>query len=376
MFCMLATGVIKTSYQYFLKPIFFSFDPEYVHNRIIETGDFLGSNTVSQKLTQTLLAYENPVLEQNVQGIDFKNPIGLAAGFDYNGYVSKILKNVGFGFNTVGTVTARFYEGNPPPRLVRLTKSRSLLVNKGFKSDGAEVVAERLDKKGLEKVTVGVSIGSSNICEIDTVSKAIDDYMISFNVFKNRDYVKYYEVNVSCPNTSLNESFSDINNLDALLGEVVKLKINKPIFIKMPNEASQEKTDGMITTALKHGINGFIFSNLVKDRSNPVLNKEEVERVKNFKGGFSGKPTFANSNKLIQYTRKKYGKDITIIGCGGVFNAEEAYTKIRAGADLVQMVTGLIYEGPQVIGEINQGLSKLLRQDGLGTIGEAVGADL
>ena len=125
MFCMLATGVIKTSYQYFLKPIFFSFDPEYVHNRIIETGDFLGSNTVSQKLTQTLLAYENPVLEQNVQGIDFKNPIGLAAGFDYNGYVSKILKNVGFGFNTVGTVTARFYEGNPPPRLFPPTKSPS-----------------------------------------------------------------------------------------------------------------------------------------------------------------------------------------------------------------------------------------------------------
>jgi dihydroorotate dehydrogenase len=353
-------------YSSLIKPVLFKFDAEIVHNLTTAVGEYLED----QELIK-LLAYQNPKLSQNINGLNFVNPIGLAAGFDYDGHLARVLKNVGFGFNTVGTVTAKPYEGNPKPRLGRLPKSKSLLVNKGFKSEGVDKVIERLNLKEIKNNLVGISVGSSNLPEINTINKAIDDYFYTLEKVKALPYVSYLELNISCPNTSMTENFANKKNLDILLA---KIKFTKPMFIKMPNEIAIGDLDELIKVALKYPISGFVLSNLVKNRNNKFFNKSEIEAVANLKGNFSGRPTFENSNQLIAHVYQKFGRYTKIIGCGGVFSAADAYHKIKLGASLVQMLTGLIYEGPQVVGEINRGLVTLLERDGYSNISQAVGS--
>lgn len=346
---------VSTLYQNIFKPIAFMIDPEFVHERTTALGETLENFPY---LVSPIFTYKNHKLNKKIMGVEFDNPVGLSAGFDYDGHLAKVLKYVGFGFNTIGTVTAKAYEGNPGPKLVRLPKSKSILVNKGFKSGGAKAVAKRLDGKKLKYHTIGISVGSSNIPEVNTISKAITDYLYTFNVFKNKAYVKYFELNISCPNTAMPESFVDPKNFAKLVRAVAKLKIAKLIFVKMPNEISFLKSDELVSVAMKYGIHGFIFSNLVKNRTNPLFDKKEISEVKNFRGNFSGKPTSINSNKLIKHTRNKFGKDIVIVGTGGIFTPQDAIAKIKNGADLVQLITGLIYEGPQLIDQINEELAK------------------
>lgn len=346
-----ATAIL---YQYFLKPILFCFDPEWVHNLFTRVGESLESQP---KLVSSLFAYKSPTLHKTVLGVDFSNPIGLAAGFDYDGHMAQVMSSVGFGFNTVGTVTACAYSGNPGPRLARLPKSRSLLVNKGFKSEGARAVRARLDRKNLSRSTVGISVGSSNIPKIDTINKAIDDYLTTLRLFRSRPYVKYFELNISCPNIRLKDTFTSSASFTKLCSAVANLKLTQPIFVKMPNEISPKDSDQLVAIALKHNIHGFIFSNLVKDRSNPAFNQAELTRVSHMAGNFSGRPAYNNSNMLIAHTRQQFGNQVAIIGCGGVFNARDAQAKLDAGADLVQLITGVIFQGPQLIGQINKTLS-------------------
>ncbi len=252
----------------------------------------------------------------------------------------------------MGTVTYQSYQGNQKPRLARLPKSKSLLVNKGFKSEGAMAIAKRLDSKNFKNHVVGISIGSRE--------GKVDDIIKTFNIFKIKNYIRYFELNISCPNIPTIDAFTNPENFQKLVKEVRKLKLNQPIFIKMPNEINFRQSDELVRIALENKINGFIFSNLIKDRKNPSFNKKEMNKLRNYKGNFSGKPTFENSNKLIIHTRKKFGSKVIIIGTGGIFNAKDAKEKLDSGANLVQLITGMIYEGPQLIGEINKELSKTL----------------
>lgn len=349
----LIQSTIAFLYQNGMKPVAFSMDAEDVHNHITKVGENLEN---SKTLLSLMFSHNNKDTKKTVLGVEFENPIGLAAGFDYDGHLAQVLKHVGFGFNTVGSVTAHPYGGNPKPRLLRLPKSKSLLINKGFKSEGAKLVAKRLDKKKLKGHTVGISVGSSNIPSIDTIKKAIDDYVFTFKTFQNKSYIKYFELNISCPNTAMTESFTSPENFKKLVSAIKKLKLSQPIFVKMPNEIDFKKSDALVKVAMEAGIYGFIFSNLVKNRANKFLNKEEVKKMEGYKGNFSGRPTFKNSNELIFHTRKKFGKKIAIIGCGGVFTPADAKKKLDTGADLVQLITGMIYQGPQLIGQIVESL--------------------
>lgn len=353
---MFKQKVLSSLYKGIGKPLFFSFDAEVAHNLATSLGEFLGESDLTQGLLSSLYDFKDNRLNKEVLGVVFKNPVGLAAGFDYDGHLSAVLKSVGFGFNTVGTVTAKPYEGNKTPRLDRLVKSQSLLVNKGFKSAGANEVRQQLDNKNLANTTLGISVGSSNVPEVDSVHLAIEDYLYTFDLFKDRDYVDYFELNISCPNTSMTESFVENEYFEMLCAEVSSMNLSKPIFVKMPNETPFEQQKELVNTALKKDIRGFIFSNLVKDRNNKYLDKEEIERVKDLKGNFSGKPTSENSLALISAARKEFGDEIAIIGCGGIFSSEDAKQKLDAGADLVQLITGMIFEGPQLISEINSNL--------------------
>jgi dihydroorotate dehydrogenase len=322
-------------------------DAEFVHDMITKFGEFLENYP---RIVKKLFSYENFSLNKTIYGIKFSNPIGLSAGFDYDGHLAKVMKYVGFGFNTVGTVTYTAYEGNDKPRLARLPKSKSLLVNKGFKSEGAIAIAKRLDTKNLKNHVIGISVGDRN--------GNIEDIIKTFKIFAKKNYVKYFELNISCPNIPVEGGkLSEPKNFEKLVQAIKRLKLVQPIFIKMPNEISFKNSDKLVEIALKSKINGFVFSNLVKDRTNPAFDKVEINKFKNFKGNFSGKPTFLNSNKLIKHTRKKFGKKIVIIGTGGIFNANDAKAKFDAGADLVQLITGMIYEGPQLVGEICKELS-------------------
>lgn len=343
-------------YKSVIKPALFLLDPEVVHNLMTDTGFLLSKTYPTFWLTQKLVRSRDVLVPVLIDGIQLPNPVGLAAGFDYTGKAAHIMKAVGFGFNTVGTVTAKPYEGNKKPRLMRLPKSQSLLVNKGFKSPGAVEIKKTLDAMDLKNQVIGISVGSSNIPEVDTIEKAIADYVFTINLFKDVSYVSYFEINISCPNASISEQFGKPETLTLLLKAIQKLNVKKPIWLKMANELSFEDCERQIETALQYGIKTFIMSNLIKHRDNEFIHAEDRERVKDLNGNFSGKPTEKNANALITFAKQKFGNKIDIIGLGGIFTPQDAMVKLNAGATAVQLITGMIYNGPSLINEIVQAI--------------------
>ncbi len=361
----------KTAYAYLLKPLFFLIDPETVHNRMTKTGNFLGHFSPIRTVFAYAFQYKHKVLEQRIAGIEFENPIGLAAGFDYQAQLTNILPSVGFGFQTVGTITYLPYRGNKKPRLGRLPKSKSLMVNKGFKNDGATHVAKLLSHQYFQ-IPVGISVGRTNTVALDQ-EESIVDILRSFKTFESYPlHHSYYELNISCPNLYGDVTFYPPRKLEELLKEVDMLRLSRPVFIKMPIEKDNEEVLAMLKVIAKHSPAGIIFGNLQKNRKDPSLVTSEVAKFP--RGNFSGKPTFDRSNELIALAYKNYKKRFVIIGCGGVFSAEDAYVKITLGASLVQLITGMVFQGPQLIADINLRLVELLKKDGFSHVAEAVGS--
>jgi dihydroorotate dehydrogenase len=362
-------------YKNIIKSVFFLIDAETVHEGMLSFGQLLGKSIFVRKITEYLLLWDDKALSQKLMGINFRRPVGMAAGFDYQAKLTQFLPSLGFGFATAGTITNIPYEGNPKPRLGRLPNSRSLLVNKGFRNEGADNIAKRLSKLKYEYAQ-GISIGRSNSKILVNQRKSIRDIISAFKKFeKEKVRNSYYELNISCPNLIHGKaSFYTPDKLNQLLVAVDKLKLKKPLLIKMPIELTNRQVFLLLGVVAKHSPAGLIFGNLQKDSKHPLLDKKEVKKYK--MGYFSGKPTYERSNELIRLTYKKYKERFVIVGCGGVFSAEDAYTKIRLGASLVQLITGLIYEGPQLVAEINFGLYDLLRRDGYKNIREAVGVDV
>lgn len=354
-----------TSYLYknFAKPLFFKFDPEFVHDKMTDFGEFLGSGEMLRDLTRAVFRYENKSLQQKILGIKFDNPIGLSAGFDKDGRLVNIMEDVGFGYEEVGTVTLNPYEGNPKPRLHRLPKDRALVVYYGLKNDGVERIMKRL-KARTSKFPLAISIGKTNADYTKTDKAGIKDYVECLNKVVDSKQGNFYVLNISCPNTFGGEPFTTSKKLSALLEEVSKVRVTKPIFVKMPINIPWEEFDGLLKICVKYKTSGVIIGNLNKNFKKP----------KHMQGGVSGKPTEKLSNFLISETYKKYKNKLIIIGVGGVFSAGDAYKKIKLGASLVSLITGMIYEGPQLIGQINRDLVSLLKKDGYKSISEAIGA--
>jgi len=357
-------------YRNFLKELFFLQDPEDVHDRMTGMGGFLGGNIITRNMTGVVFGYKNKILEQDVAGIHFKNPIGLAAGFDKDAHLTSILPKVGFGYEEIGSVTGEKCLGNPRPRLWRLKKSKSLLVYYGLKNDGCEVIARKLQHKKFI-FPVGVSIAKTNSPDTANDEKGIIDYVKAYKTFSDANIGDYFTINISCPNAYGGEPFTTPEKFDRLMAAIRTVKSVKPLFIKMPAEMSFDIVDGMIEVARKHRVTGFISTNLAKDRNNEVIKDSGFPEV----GGMSGKVVEDLSNAQVAYLYKRTRGEFVIVGCGGVFNAADAYKKIRLGASLIQLITGMIFCGPQVIGEINRGLASMLKRDGFANISEAVGVD-
>ncbi len=361
-------------YKFFLRRILFKFDSETIHEIMVKGGEIIGSTKLVRGIVSGGLKADLPSVSQTIDQLKFVYPVGLAAGFDYEARLTKSLAPWGFGFQTVGTITNKAYGGNPKPMLGRLPKSKSLLVNKGFKNPGAEVIVKKLAPISFD-IPVGISIGRTNSRELVDQQQSVEDIVKAFSRFEISEVKHaYYELNISCPNLFGNVEFYSTKNLSQLLDAVDNLKLSRPVFVKMPIDKSEAETLKMLSVISKFQINGVIFGNLQKNRQHPSL--DQIEVAKFAKGNFSGKPTFEDSNRLIKLAYKHYKDRFVIIGCGGIFSAEDAYEKIKNGATLVQLITGLVYQGPQLVMEINYGLVDLLKKDGFKNIAEAVGTNL
>lgn len=360
---------ISLFYKYLLKPIFFRFDPEDVHDHMVATGKFFGRFTITKKLFSLTFNYKNSILNQNILGLNFINPIGLSAGFDKNAELTQILPSIGFGFIEVGSITGEPCLGNPKPRLWRLPLSKSLIVYYGLKNDGAEIISKRL-KNTKTSIPLGVNIAMTNCQNNINTNNAIQDYKKAFEVMK--DIGDYVTINISCPNTIGGQPFIENKNLDNLLTVLDKVETIKLIFVKLSPDLKNEDIDNTLETLKNHRVHGIICSNLTKNRNNNKIIEKNISQ----KGGLSGKVVQDLSDNLLSYIYKKEGKRFVLIGTGGIFSAEDVYEKIKNGASLVQLITGMIYEGPQLISKLNQDLAKLLKKDGYKNISEAIGTNV
>ena len=362
-------------YRHLVKPVLFCFPPDNIHELFLSFGRQLGRSRVVRSGLRKLWRYDHPVLAQTVGSLHFRNPIGLSAGFDYRADLVDILPAIGFGFHTVGTLTIEPYSGNPRPMMERLPRSRSLLVNKGFKNDGLEVTLARLRPKTMPDVPRGMSIGATNRTYAD-FSEMLENIVAGFRVAERSPLFDYYELNISCPNlqnlANLKPELASPDGVSLLLARLAPLGLQRPVFIKLPLERTEDEMRALIEPAVSHPfITGLIFSKLAKDRTNPAFHPDEIARAG--RGNFSGKPTEQQSNALLRFAYRHYRDRFVFIGVGGVFTAEDAYEKIRSGATLVQLITGMIFMGPQHIGAINAGLLRLLRRDGYANMQEAIG---
>lgn len=365
-------------YKRLFKPVFFSMDPEVIHDRMTAVGKFLGKSVVGQFLSRFTFYSGDSSLHQNLGGMRFYSPVGLAAGFDKNAELVGILPQLGFGFAELGSITGEKCQGNPKPRLWRLKKSQALVVYYGLKNDGAEIIAERLKKSLAQarktklgrRFIYGISVAKTNCAATVDRKAGIEDYAKAYRLL--RDLADYITVNISCPNAFGGQPFTDPESLEMLLMELDKLYVEgKPVLVKLSPDLTSQEIDLILAVCARHKVDGFICTNLTKNRDNAKI----VDKVVPEKGGISGKVVEGMSDDLIAHVYKKTGGKKIIVGVGGVFSAEDAYSKIRLGANLVQLITGMVFEGPSLISRINLGLVDLLKRDGYKHISEAVGVD-
>jgi dihydroorotate dehydrogenase len=336
------------------RPILFLFNPEFIHHisfKAIKIGAIVPLKMWTWRL---LFKVSHPKLVREVFGIKFENPVGLAAGFDKDAKLFDELASFGFGFVEIGTVTPLPQEGNPKPRLFRLKEDNALINRMGFNNEGIEAAVARLRRK-KSNIIIGGNIGKNKVTPNE---KAVADYEICFE--KLFPYVDYFAVNVSSPNTPGLRDLQEKEPLTALLNSLQKInnkkEKRKPILLKIAPDLTNEQLDDIIEIVAETKIDGVVATNTTIDRSGLKTNKTKVEDIGN--GGLSGKPLKARSTEVIKYLADKSNKAFPIIGVGGIHSAEDALEKLDAGATLVQVYTGFIYEGPALIKRINKAIIK------------------
>ncbi|WP_308992138.1 quinone-dependent dihydroorotate dehydrogenase [Mariniflexile litorale] len=341
-------------YKLLLRPLFFLFDPEKIHyftfSLIKNSSKIPGFSAVFR----SLYVVNDKRLERNLFGITFKNPVGLAAGFDKNAVLYNELANFGFGFIEIGTVTPKAQAGNPKKRLFRLKDDQGIINRMGFNNEGLEAAITQL-KKNKGRLIIGGNIGKNTNTKPEDYTK---DYLECFNAL--HPYVDYFVLNVSCPNVGSHAKLNDKEYLEELIGAVQKanqtFEKQKPILLKISPDLNNNQLDEIIDLVTVTKLDGVIASNTSTDRVGLKASEAQLEAIGN--GGLSGQPVKNKSTQVIKYLTNKSNKAFPIIGVGGIHSAEDALEKIAAGADLVQVYTGFIYEGPSLVKAINKALLK------------------
>lgn len=334
-------------YKKIILPVLFLIDPEKVHNIIFSSIKILFKFPLVKFLVSKFYIIDDSRLEKSLFGIKFKNPVGLAAGFDKNAQLYEELTSFGFGFIEIGTVTPKPQSGNPKKRLFRLVEDSAIINRMGFNNVGVEKVIKNLKKN--KSTLIGGNIGKN---KITPNYLAINDYVTSFNMLF--DFVDYFVVNVSSPNTPNLRDLQEKEPLTKLINSLISINRNKnkpkPILLKIAPDLNNNQLLDIISIVKDTGLDGIIATNTTINRDNlKSLNKNEL-------GGLSGKPLTSRSTEVIKFISKNSNKTIPIIGVGGINSVADALEKFDAGADLIQIYTGFIYEGPNLIRSINKAL--------------------
>ena len=334
-------------YKFLIKPILFLFDPEWVHHTVFSTLKIIHRIPGIATLIRSLYQVKDQRLERKIFGLTFPNPIGLAAGFDKDAKLYQELSNFGFGFIEIGTLTPEPQPGNPKKRLFRLSKDNALINRMGFNNEGVKEAIERLKKN--KGVLIGGNIGKNKITSND---KAVSDYVQCFEALF--PYVDYFVINVSSPNTPNLRALQDKEPLTHLLQTLKDLNISKsnpkPILLKIAPDLTEEQLLDIIEIITTVKIDGVIAVNTTLSREGlQSTNKKEM-------GGLSGKPVTDRSTAVIRFLHEKSNKAFPIIGVGGIHAPEDALEKLEAGASLIQLYTGFVYEGPGVVKKMNKAI--------------------
>ncbi len=339
-------------YRLLIKPILFQFDPEKVHYFTFSLIRFVCRIPGFKWFFRSFYKVDNPKLKRELFGLTFDNPVGLAAGFDKDAKLYNELSNFGFGFIEIGTLTPKPQDGNPKKRLFRLKTDQAIINRMGFNNGGVEEAVKRLKRN--KGVLIGGNIGKNKVTPND---KAVNDYEICFNALY--DHVDYFVVNVSSPNTPNLRELQDKEPLTKLLNTLQELnrttKKQKPILLKIAPDLTDEQLLDIIDIVKETEIAGVIATNTTISRKglkSPIT-------LANEKGGLSGKPLANRSTEVIRFLSEKSNKAFPIIGVGGIHSAKDAIEKLEAGADLLQLYTGFIYEGPRLINRINKAILNL-----------------
>lgn len=339
-------------YKSILKPLFFLKKPEDAHHFTFDLTKFGFNLPVIKSIVKSVFKLDDPRLEREVFGLKFKNPVGLAAGFDKDAKLIDEMAMLGFGFIEIGTLTPKPQEGNPQPRLFRLPQDESLINRMGFNNGGVLEAVERL-KIRKSDVIIGGNIGKNKATPNEN---AVDDYLFCLEAL--HDHVDYFVVNVSSPNTPNLRDLQEKEPLKALLQAVKSandLKPKpKPILLKIAPDLTDGQLDDIVEIIQETKIDGVIATNTTIDRSGLSTDKNEVEAIG--AGGVSGKVLSKRSTEVIRYLSQKSKKSFPIIGVGGIYSPADAIEKLEAGASLIQVYSGMIYEGPGLIKKIKKGL--------------------
>lgn len=371
-------------YQSSVRPLLFSVlktDAEWLHNRTLQLLELAARNQSNPATTQILsrlqksLGVEDSRLEQSLWRQSFKNPVGLAAGFDKNGVAADIWANFGFGFAELGTVTCQPQPGNPKPRLFRLTQDSAALNRMGFNNQGAVAMAARFQAaqhNPQSSFPLGINLGKSKVTPLE---EAAADYLESFKLLK--DWGDYFVVNVSSPNTPGLRSLQDADQLSTILSVLQQENQGiKPILVKIAPDLEPEAIVSILDLAKTYQLAGIIATNTTirRDGLKTQILRETGKPIAEEAGGISGIPVQVRSTEVIRFISKYTKGELPIIGVGGIFTAEDAWEKIAAGASLIQVYTGWVYEGPWMVRRILQGLLQKLEEHGFNSISQAVGS--
>ncbi|HET9053554.1 MAG TPA: quinone-dependent dihydroorotate dehydrogenase [Cyclobacteriaceae bacterium] len=337
-------------YKRLIRPLLFLLDAEKVHHLAFKLLTISGKLPGMKSLLKSIFQYKHTNLRRNLLGLHFENPVGLAAGFDKDAKLVDELNCFGFGFIEIGTLTPIPQPGNDKPRLFRLKADQALINRMGFNNGGVEAAAKRLKKRN-SKIIVGGNIGKNKLTPND---QAFEDYRLCIDALHQQ--VDYFVVNVSSPNTPGLRELQEKEPLRKLLADVKSLALSKPdpkpVLLKIAPDLTPMQLDDIVEILKETKTDGVIATNTTISRENLVTPKEQLEKIG--PGGLSGKPVTDRSNEVIRYLRVKLGPQYPIIGVGGIMTPHDAVEKIKAGADLVQIYTGFIYEGPGFVKEINR----------------------
>lgn len=339
-------------YKQVLRPIFFKFDPEKVHHFVFGAIKFTHRFPGIAPIVRGLYSKSDKKYERELFGLKFKNPIGLAAGFDKNAELFNELADYGFGFIEIGTVTPEAQEGNPKKRMFRLPKDKGLINRMGFNNQGLDAVIKNL-KRNKNKLIIGGNLGKNTASK---TTEYIEDY-VSLAIGLH-PYVNYFVLNVSCPNVGSMAKLQDKDFLIELIESVEKVNekagLRRPLLLKIAPDLNTVQLDEIIEIVATSAVDGVIACNTSTDRANLKTDASRIQEIGN--GGLSGQPVKQKSTEVIRYLAEKSNKAFPIIGVGGIQTAEDAKEKLEAGADLLQVYTGFIYEGPSIVKNILQAL--------------------